>query len=193
MQYLLQATDQNIKCLAKEASRQEVLNRTMRLPCLPTDPTAMALLEKSKQAAVATILKPAVQQKQNKKSAKKHRPVKAPKKKPVASRKPKAKTGQPTPQLVLQDMPDALATGITTIHLCGCRHGDFSALKSFSKADVAHYIRPNKFLDGRSCLDCAQAVLEMRPTTASKREVVFYCDKASKAMTLRMGTLRNLV
>jgi hypothetical protein len=140
----------------------------------------MALLEKSKQAAVATILKPAVQQKQNKKSAKKHRPVKAPKKKPVASRKPKAKTGQPTPQLVLQDMTDALATGITTIHLCGCRHGDFSALKSFSKADVAHYIRPNKFLDGRSCLDCAQAVLEMRPTTASKREVVFYCDQGIK-------------
>ena len=33
----------------------------------------------------------------------------------------------------------------TVVHLCGCRHGDLSVIKSFTKAKVAYYSRPNKF------------------------------------------------
>ena len=67
-----------------------------------------------------------------------------------------------------------------TIKFCGCRHGDLSALKSFSKAEALHYIRPNKFLDQKGCLDCGRLVVEMKPVAKGLRAVVFYCDQGIK-------------
>ncbi len=67
-----------------------------------------------------------------------------------------------------------------TIKFCGCRHGDLSALKSFSKAEALHYIRPNKFLDQKGCLDCKRLAVEMKTVSKCLRAVVFYCDQGIK-------------
>ncbi len=68
----------------------------------------------------------------------------------------------------------------STIKFCGCRHGDLGALKSFSKAGALYYLRPNKFLDQRGCLDCKLSVVEMKTVSKSLRAVVFYCDQGIK-------------
>jgi hypothetical protein len=38
-------------------------------------------------------------------------------------------------------------------------------LRSFTKSDVKYYNRPNKFLEGRTCLDCKLAVTNMTNPT----------------------------
>jgi hypothetical protein len=69
---------------------------------------------------------------------------------------------------------------VETSKLCGCRHGDLSALKSFTKAEATYYIRPNKFLEGMGCLDCELQVGKMKPAASCLQEMVFYCDQGIK-------------
>jgi hypothetical protein len=63
---------------------------------------------------------------------------------------------------VLQDTTNTLqvAKG-TAIRLCGCQHGDLGEVKSLAKAMATYYSRPNKFMEGRCCLDCRLAVPNM--------------------------------
>jgi hypothetical protein len=64
--------------------------------------------------------------------------------------------------------------------LCGCRHGDLSEVKSFAKALATYYSRPNKFMEGRCCLDCRLAVPNMESNARGRRAVVYYCDEGIK-------------
>jgi hypothetical protein len=71
-------------------------------------------------------------------------------------------------------------TSRTVIQLCGCRHGDLDALRSFTKSDAKYYNHPNKFLEGRTCLDCKLTVTDMTNSKKSQRAAVFYCDEGIK-------------
>jgi hypothetical protein len=64
--------------------------------------------------------------------------------------------------------------------LCGCRYGDLSEVKSFAKAMATYYSRPNKFMEGRRCLDCQLAVTNMESNARGRRAVVYYCDEGIK-------------
>jgi hypothetical protein len=56
-----------------------------------------------------------------------------------------------------------------TMHVSGCRHGDLNAMmKSMAKAEALHYIRPNKFLVDKGCLDCQKAVVDMQPAASNQ-------------------------
>jgi hypothetical protein len=66
------------------------------------------------------------------------------------------------------------------IHECGCRHGDLSSLKSFTRVEVAYYTSPNRFLAGETCLDCKRAVVQMKATTGNQSAMVLYCEEGIK-------------
>jgi hypothetical protein len=67
-----------------------------------------------------------------------------------------------------------------TMHVSGCRHGDLNAMKSMAKAEALHYIRPNKFLVDKGCLDCEKMVVDMQPAASNQRIVLYYCDQGIK-------------
>ncbi len=67
-----------------------------------------------------------------------------------------------------------------TMHVSGCRHGNLDAMKSITKAEASHYIRPNKFLENRGCLDCQKKVVDMQPATSNLHSVLYYCDQGIK-------------
>jgi hypothetical protein len=66
------------------------------------------------------------------------------------------------------------------VRLCGCRHGDLSEVKSYAKAMASYYSHPNKFMEGRCCLDCQLAVTNMESNARGRRAVVYYCDEGIK-------------
>jgi hypothetical protein len=68
----------------------------------------------------------------------------------------------------------------TTVRFCGCRHGDLSEVKSFAKAIATYHSCPNKFMEGRCCLDCQLAVTNMESNARGRRAVVYYCDEGIK-------------
>jgi hypothetical protein len=169
------------KCKAKEASRQKALTSQRPLVCADFNHTEVAALKKTKQAAVNTIVKP-VQRKGTMDSGEDtNLLVDATKtRKRVKRRKPHSKASVPTSPMVLQDITNTPKEPLkTTIHFCGCRHGDLGALRSFTKAERSYYTRPTKFLEGRGCLDCQKAVIELKPV-ASSQPVVYYCDEGIK-------------
>jgi hypothetical protein len=43
-----------------------------------------------------------------------------------------------------------------------------------------YHMRPNKFLEDHSCLDCKTVVTEMSSTGPRQKAVVFYCDEGIK-------------
>ena len=75
------------------------------------------------------------------------------------------------------------------IQLCGCRHGDLSVLKSFTKTEATYYTRPNRYLEGKGCLDCNRAIFDMRPATTNQKAVVTTVMRASKSSMHQMMTL----
>jgi hypothetical protein len=174
----------------KEGHRQQILDATQKLPGRNTLTNLVEVdkLVKEKQAAVANIMLP------TKKQAPKvtHEVSRIKKKSVKVAAKKKAKK---TPKQVkakhkaTKDPPaDALKTITNTytaqvcrpIQLCGCRHGDLSVLKSFVKAEATYYTRPNRYLEGKGCLDCKRAILDMKPATSRQKAVVFYCDEGIK-------------
>jgi hypothetical protein len=171
------------KCLAKESMREQVLANMTPSPGANTDWIKEALQEKSKQSAVTTMMQQVHNQYQTNlaKKGKKATVKKATKmKKAKPSRPNKIKTNQ-VPTTMLQDISVGPSTDEETVmYLCGCQHGDLSALRSFAKAIAKYYSRPNKFLEGRSCLDCKVAVTNMESTGRSQCAVVYYCDKGIK-------------
>jgi hypothetical protein len=191
---------QVVKHGAKEVSRQQVLAKTPeQTDNTPPNWVALKELVKTKQAAVGKLMLPSKQpaykataQVPKKPPAgvpalkkKTNRPAASKPKQGTVSRNPKAKSS-PLTAPVLHDITTTSNTSNgqlgPTIQLCGCHHGDLSALKSFTtKAKAAYYTRPNRFLAGMGCLDCKQAVMEMQPAARHQQAaVVFYCDQGIK-------------
>jgi hypothetical protein len=175
---------QEHKCQEKEEERKEFLANMTPLPEADTDWIKLALQETSKPTDVVTLMQQVHNQYQSTVAKKTMKATVTKAKKPKKDTPKKAKQSQKTsrpPATVLQDISNTcrLAVG-TTVHKCGCRHGDLSALKSFEKADAKFYLRPNKFLEGRSCLDCNQAVTNMKSNARTQPAVVYYCDEGIK-------------
>jgi hypothetical protein len=176
-------TDLAWKCIAKEARRKQVLADTITLPTNIVDIAEVESLDKAKQSAVNNVLKPIQQKKPT---------VVGKKKKKAPSGKVRAKRPTVSATAPTTNKENALVglSGITnnpvqelrapSIQLCGCRHGDLDALKSFTKAEVTYYIRPTKYLEDKGCLDCNIAVIEMKQATPAQKAVVYYCDQGVK-------------
>jgi hypothetical protein len=67
-----------------------------------------------------------------------------------------------------------------TMHVSGCRHGNLNAMKCTAQAKALHYIRPDKFLANKGCLDCQKTVVDMQPAASNQRIVLYYCDQGIK-------------
>ncbi len=185
-QCMLQVTEQHTsngaqenKCLAKEKGRQQVLANMMPLPNANTDWANVASLEKSKQSAV-TIRMKQVQRQSTTMVANNRKKTVVVKAKSTKKKAP-PKLLKVTPDAKVKDGTKKTrhATG-TVIQLCGCPHGDLSVIQSLTKANAAYYTRPNKFLEGKSCLDCKLPVTEMKTNATSQRAVAFYCNQGIK-------------
>ncbi len=172
----------------KEVIRQQVLETTPQVPDnAVTDWVATNKLVKEKQVAVAKIMlklqtkappttEPEVQTRK-KKCVKTAVVFKAKKTRSKATHK-KTNAVQLTPLLNITNTITARVS--QTVQLCGCRHGDLSVLKSFTKSEATFYTRPYRYLEGKGCLDCKQRILDMRPATPKQKAVVFYCDEGIK-------------
>ncbi len=174
---------QEEKCQEKENGRKQVLASMVPSPGADMNWITVALEETSKQPAVTTMMQQVHNQYQANLSTKS-----AKAKTTNASKKRKAKpkkanengTSQPG-KAVLQDTTNTPQVAKeTAIGLCGCRHGDLGEVKSFAKAMAAYYSRPNKFMEGRCCLDCWLAVPNMESNARGRRAVVYYCDEGIK-------------
>jgi hypothetical protein len=174
---------QEEKCQEKENGRKQVLASMVPSPGADMNWITVALEETSKQPAVTTMMQQVHNQYQANLSTKS-----AKAKTTNASKKRKAKpkkanengTSQPG-KAVLQDTTNTPQVAKeTAIGLCGCRHGDLGEVKSFAKAMAAYYSRPNKFMEGRCCLDCQLAVPSMESNARGRRAVVYYCDEGIK-------------
>ncbi len=174
---------QEEKCQEKENGRKQVLASMVPSPGADMNWITVALEETSKQPAVTTMMQQVHNQYQANLSTKS-----AKAKTTNASKKRKAKpkkanengTSQPG-KAVLQDTTNTPQVAKeTAIGLCGCRHGDLGEVKSFAKAMATYYSRPNKFMEGRCCLDCRLAVPNMESNARGRRAVVYYCDEGIK-------------
>ncbi len=174
---------QEEKCQGKENGRKQVLASMVPSPGADMNWITVALEETSKQPAVTTMMQQVHNQYQANLSTKS-----AKAKTTNASKKRKAKpkkanengTSQPG-KAVLQDTTNTPQVAKeTAIGLCGCRHGDLGEVKSFAKAMATYYSRPNKFMEGRCCLDCQLAVPSMESNARGRRAVVYYCDEGIK-------------
>ena len=174
---------QEEKCQEKENGRKQVLASMVPSPGADMNWITVALEETSKQSAVTTMMQQVHNQYQANLSTKS-----AKAKTTNASKKRKAKpkkanengTSQPG-KAVLQDTTNTPQVAKeTAIGLCGCRHGDLGEVKSFAKAMAVYYSRPNKFMEGRCCLDCQLAVPSMESNARGRRAVVYYCDEGIK-------------
>jgi hypothetical protein len=174
---------QEEKCQEKENGRKQVLASMVPSPGADMNWITVALEETSKQPAVTTMMQQVHNQYQANLSTKS-----AKAKTTNASKKRKAKpkkanengTSQPG-KAVLQDTTNTPQVAKeTAIGLCGCRHGDLGEVKSFAKAMAVYYSRPNKFMEGRCCLDCQLAVPSMESNARGRRAVVYYCDEGIK-------------
>ena len=174
---------QEEKCQEKENGREQVLASMVPSPGADMNWITVALEETSKQPAVTTMMQQVHNQYQANLSTKS-----AKAKTTNASKKRKAKpkkanengTSQPG-KAALQDTTNTPQVAKeTAIGLCGCRHGDLGEVKSFAKAMAVYYSRPNKFMEGRCCLDCRLAVPNMESNARGQRAVVYYCDEGIK-------------
>jgi hypothetical protein len=163
------------KCQVKEADREEVLTNMKALPFAHAEIREVARLEKTKQSAVTTMIKPVERKRRttvdnrNKKAT----PTRKKTKGPVKTKRSKEKDPQ-------EETVQTTTKQTMVIHECGCRHGDLSSLKSFTRAEVVYYTSPNRFLAGESCLDCKMAVNHMKATAGNRSAMVFYCDEGIK-------------
>jgi hypothetical protein len=133
----------------------------------------VALQEKSKQSAVTTMMQQVHNQYQTNNVPKtaKAKTTSASKKRKAKPKKANKKDTSWPAETVLQDTSNTPQVAKeTTIRLCGCGHGDLSEVKSFAKAMATYCSRPNKFMEGRCCLDCRLAVPNM----------VYYCEEGIK-------------
>jgi hypothetical protein len=181
-------TMQSAKRGTKEVHRQQVLDTKLQLPGTDTITNWAEVNKrvKEKQVAVSHIMLPTKKQapkvtpkvsRIKKKSGK----VASKKKGKTTPKKTKAKETKSKPAAALKDITNTSTVQvIVPVHLCGCRHGDLSVLKSFIKAEATYYTRPNRYLEGKSCLDCKRGVLDMLPATSKQKAVVFYCDEGIK-------------
>jgi hypothetical protein len=171
------------KCQAKEAAREDFLANELTSHRANTNCATEAILAKSKQTAVMTMMRPTKTKRntvlvQHKKQQA-HKG--ANKKGSEDTREPKRAKKPQQPGAPPKKQPDNDCTRLGTgVYLGGCRHGDLSAMKSFTKTNASYYMRPNKFLEGRNCLDCKIAVTKMSCIGPRQKAVVFYCDAGNK-------------
>jgi hypothetical protein len=148
----------------------------------------VALEETSKQSAVTTMMQQVHNQYQANLATKtlKAKTTNASKKRKGKPKKANEKGKSWPGETVLQDTTHTTQVAKeTAIRLCGCRHGDLGEVKSFAKAMATYYSRPNKFMEGRYCLDCRLAVPNMESNARGRRAVVM---RASKDVMHRMMT-----
>jgi hypothetical protein len=139
----------------------------VRSPGADTNWIKVALQEKAKQSAVTTMMQQVHNQYQTNVATKtaEAKAMNAKKKRKAKPKKTKENQTRRSAETVLQvtsNTPEVAKE--TAVRLCGCQHGDISEVKSFAKAMATYYSRPNKFMEGRSCLDCQLAVTNMEST-----------------------------
>jgi hypothetical protein len=174
---------QEEKCQEKENGRQQVLASMVPSPGTDTDWIKVALQEKSKLSAVTTMMQQVHNQYQTNVATKTAEAtvMKAKKKRKAKPKKAKENQTRRPAATVLQDTSNTPEVAKeTAIRLCGCRHGDLSEVKSVAEAMATYYSRPNKFMEGRSCLDCQLGVTNMESNACGRRAVVYYCDEGIK-------------
>jgi hypothetical protein len=141
------------------------------------NPTAMKLkaikMKTTKTSQLKSVTTDLVKGKPNKSRQKRNLPTKN-KRQPI----PDHKDITPKPDHKVTTPKQVGMTG--TVHVSGCRHGDLNAMKSMAKAEALHYIRPNKFLADKGCLDCKKKVVDMKPAASNQRNVLYYCDQGIK-------------
>jgi hypothetical protein len=174
---------QEKKCQEKENGRKQVLASMVPSPGADTNWITVALQEKSKQSAVTTMMQQVHNQYQTNFATKtaKAKTTNASKKRKAKPKKAKEKDTRRPAETVLQDTSNTPEVAEeTAVPLCGCRRGDLSQVKSFAKAKATYYSCPNKFMEGRCCLDCQLAVPNMESNARGRRAVVYYCDEGIK-------------
>ncbi len=174
---------QEEKCQEKENGRKQVLASMVPSPGADMNWITVALEETSKQPAVTTMMQQVHNQYQANLSTKsaKAKTTNASKKRKAKPKKANEKDTSRPAETVLQDTSNTPQVAKeTAIRLCGCRHGDLGEVKSFAKAMATYYSRPNKFMEGRCCLDCRLAVPNMESNARGRRAVVYYCDEGIK-------------
>jgi hypothetical protein len=177
------AAVQEEKCQEKENERTQVLASMTPSPGADTDWIKVALEQQSKQSTVTTMMQQVHEQYQTKVATTTGQDTVTKKQKKRKAKPKNAKEIQTNqlPATTLQAIsstPEVMKE--TAIRSYGCRHGDLSAIKSFVKAEAKYYTRPNKFLEGRSCLDCKLEVTNIEKNAGSQRAVVYYCDEGIK-------------
>ncbi len=174
---------QEEKCQEKENGRKQVLASMVPSPGADMNWITVALEETSKQPAVTTMMQQVHNQYQANLSTKsaKAKTTNASKKRKAKPKKANENGASQPEKAVLQDTTNTPQVAKeTAIGLCGCRHGDLGEVKSFAKAMAVYYSRPNKFMEGRCCLDCQLAVPSMESNARGRRAVVYYCDEGIK-------------
>jgi hypothetical protein len=174
---------QEEKCQGKENGRKQVLASMVPSPGADMNWITVALEETSKQSAVTTMMQQVHNQYQTNLATNtaKAKTTNASKKRKGKPKKANEKGTSRPGETVLQDTTNTpQVPKETAIRLCGCRHGDLGEVKSFAKAMATYYSRPNKFMEGRCCLDCRLAVPNMESNARGRRAVVHYCDEGIK-------------
>jgi hypothetical protein len=180
IQAMFEPPDPVVACKreAKELSRQHVLlNQPAQPAYTPKAVVALQKRDKAKKAAVTKVMRttkaPLVKATSGHKMKEMVSRAQAPQV-PAARKRKSIATASP------QRVPAAEHSETPAAKLCGCRHGDLAALKSFTRAEAAYYIRPNRFMEAIGCLDCAISVVHMLVGAPSQKAVVFYCDEGIK-------------
>jgi hypothetical protein len=174
---------QEEKWQGKENGRKQVLASMVPSPGADMNWITVALQEKSKQSAVTTMMQQVHNQYQTNIATKtaEAKATNASKKRKAKPKKANAKDTSWPAKTVLQNTSNTPQVAEeTAIGLCGCRHGDLSEVKSFAKALATYYSHPNKFMEGRCCLDCRLAVVKIESNARGRRAVMYYCDEGIK-------------
>jgi hypothetical protein len=174
---------QEEKCKEKENGRKQVLASMVPAPGADMNWITVALEETSKQSAVTSMMQQIHNQYQTNIATKtaEAKTTSVSKKRKAKPKKINEKDTSRPAETVLQDTSNTpQAAQETAIRLCGCRHGDLGEVKRFAKAMATYYSRPNKFMEGRCCLDCWLAVPNMESNARGRRAVVYYCDEGIK-------------
>jgi hypothetical protein len=186
------ATGMEIVAPADEAKRQ--CKETTRAQLLSVEPAPSNMLPavwlegqerlRTKQTAVIQVM-PSVKKKPAAKPASKPKPLSKAASKP----NPRARKGRKLPVAEQRkemakdpttEKDTATKPNEVTLKLCGCRHGDLGALKSFNKASTTYYTRRNRYLEKMDCLDCGDPVVALLVGAPKQKPVVFYCDEGIK-------------
>jgi hypothetical protein len=168
----------------RKRKKTSSFQRMLPSPGTDTNWIKVALQEKSKQFAVTTMMQHVHNQYQTNAATKtaEAKTTTVKKKRKAKPKKAKEKDTSPPAETVLQDTTNTPEVAKeTAIHLCGCRHGDLSEVKSFAKAMATYHSRPNKFMEGRCCFDCQLAVKNMESNAPGGSAVmVYYCNEGIK-------------